>query len=173
MRYHTCVLSSILFAALAGAPVLAEDVMLSSLGQTMESCIENSSGDLEQCIGEGAKTCREGLPHKSNAAMTDCIIDEFTFWERQLAIGQASQIVRAEKFEVDRAVIGAPSVDLIDMTRDALNAWRRHRDTSCDVELAYWVGGSGGESVVAQCKLETTAEQAIRLNFGDGWGGKQ
>ena len=170
MRFHAILLSSALFAALGMGPAFADSVELNGLEYTMSSCIDNSSGQPRECVGQGVKACREGLQHGSNVAMIGCIFSELTYWERQIDIGQAPQIVRAAKFEADRATIGASYVDLIDMTKDAFKAWHRHRDTSCDVELAYWTGGSGGGSVVAQCKLELTAEQAIRLSFGDGWG---
>ena len=122
------------------------------------------------CIGESAARCIDTPPGGSTAGMGFCLGYERDYWDARL--NAAYHALRAREAAVDaenaRWDVPAPPREetLVMMQR----AWIDFRDATCDWRAAQWGLGTGRGPAVAECQMQMTGRQALRLEawLGDG-----
>ncbi|MCH2075348.1 MAG: DUF1311 domain-containing protein [Rhodobacteraceae bacterium] len=152
--------------ALAG-PVTATSAQAQSLNfdaSATTSCVLEKGPGPEAliCIGRSAEICMNTSPGGgSTVGMSGCLNGEFEFWDAEL--NKAYQRVLANAKEVDAEGYGPPGVSQEEALREMQRAWITFRDARCAYEASTWGGGTGAGPATADCLMEETARQTLKL----------
>lgn len=149
---------SLLLAAAAAAPAVAQDLVFSP--RATESCLA-SGADFRDCIGLSAEACINDTPGGyATVAMSGCNYRELEWWDARLNTSYGFALRHAKQFDKDNEGFG-PSME--EALREMQRAWIVFRDNTCAYERSFWGGGTGGGPAEAACQLRVTAEQTWYL----------
>ena len=114
----------------------------------------------QDCVGLAAARCIAGPDGSSNAGIGYCLLEEHAQWQglRQDAIATLTPVQTA--LDADAPAHLPRAADAFVAANAAFDAYVQ---ALCDWEETQWLGGSGRGPGVAQCLLETTAAEALRL----------
>ncbi len=156
MRVASVALLSILLPLPVAADVVFDH-------KATETCLA-LGGDQAQCIGASASMCMEQSEGGgSTAGMGGCLWAEHDYWDQRLNASYARAMAQAQTHDADLDINGEPSSRIADGLRAMQRAWIPFRDAACDYERALWMGGTGGGPATAQCMMQLTAQQTLRI----------
>ena len=92
-----------------------------------------------------------------------CFPSEWAQWDQLLNDTYAELVDMQIAMDKDTAAYNDALAVAEDSLRTMQRAWIVFRDAACEFEYAQWTGGSGAGPASAQCMLELTAAQALRL----------
>lgn len=166
-----------LFAAALGSlamPALAQDGPAYD-DALLTACFERvaaaeTAGDataepasLHQCIGTAADACMDGPDGDTTVGMVLCLGHETREWDRLLNDWYGAAVAQVQTADAELEKLGSSAPPAGPSLRDAQRNWIAFRDASCEFESVRWQGGTAGGPASAQCMLELTAAQALRL----------
>lgn len=135
---------------------MAQEEMVAHATGVIEACLIESAL-ATSCIGEGAGACifRDDAP--AAVSVGPCLGAENAVWEARLASSMTVLDVEAAEAFAER--VGWEGVDLARVVA----TFEAYREATCDMESALWGAGSGAGPDWAACRMQVTAEQALRL----------
>ncbi|MDF3606032.1 DUF1311 domain-containing protein [Paracoccus sp. DMF-8] len=163
-----------IFTALAviAAPVLAQDGV-SYDDSILDACLndrmaEHAQTDIEGeplrlCIGQAAVACMQGPDGDTTYGMGECLSRETRQWDMLLNAWYDKALNHAESADADLADMGSAAPKAAPALRAAQRNWIAYRDKSCEFEAVRHQGGTMGGPASADCMLQLTATQALRL----------
>jgi uncharacterized protein YecT (DUF1311 family) len=156
---------------LMAAPVLAQDDAAPEFApDATEACLSEAvvaGNDPAQCIGRAAEACMEGnAMGSSTVGMNFCLGSELEWWDARLNTAYQALMVQNKATDAEMADLGTAAPPLAPALRDMQRAWIPWRDATCDYEVRWWGGGTGGGPAWNGCMMDLTARQALRLEAG-------
>jgi len=125
-----------------------------------------TDGAARACIGLAAEACMAATEGGwSTIGMVGCVSAEHDWWDADLNTTYRDLRARERQGDADwpqtPGILPRPSG--ADALRDMQRAWIAWRDATCLYEELDWWGGTGAALIGASCRLQLTAEQALRL----------
>ncbi len=161
----------LILLCLVASPAAAQDAPFvepkvdSSL---VDACLDNVSTAAEdgapfpavQCIGVAAEACMDRPDGSNTGVMITCVDQEAAHWDGLLNIAYKDLVAQAERLDAARPDLQPTQVDHL---REAQRSWIAFRDASCKMEAGLYRDGSMMGPMHANCLLQLTGEQALRL----------
>lgn len=113
-----------------------------------------------QCIGVAAEACMDRPDGSRTWVMTACVDQEAAHWDGVLNAAYQDLVAQAGRLDASQPDLKPAQIDLLrEMQRD----WIAFRDASCRMEAGLYRDGSMMGLIFANCQLQLTGEQALRL----------
>lgn len=142
---------------LLAGPLAAQDQdMVAHATSVIEACLIEAAL-ASSCIGEGAAACIFRDDSSAAVSVGPCLCAENAVWEARLASSMA--VLDAEAAEAFAERVGWEGVELAQVVA----TFEAYRETTCDMESVLWGAGPGAGPAWAACRMQVTAEQALRL----------
>ncbi|WP_209425862.1 lysozyme inhibitor LprI family protein [Pararhodobacter sp. SW119] len=128
----------------------------------LAACVER--GNAAGCAGSAARACMDASPAgHTTLGINGCLDAELGWWDDLLntRYGQAIAAARRQDAAARQAGLDQPSVEAA--LRAMQRTWIVFHDASCDYAALQWWGGTGASGAYLGCRLNLTAEQALRL----------
>lgn len=160
------------FLALIASPAFSQDI-LGYDDTLLSACLSDTAAahaqtdiegnPLRECIGKSAIACMEGPGGDTTVGMSECLHRETQEWDMLMTAWFDSALRQAREADADLAQLGSAADPAAPVLEQAQEAWVAYRDASCLYESVRWQGGTAGGPASADCMLQLTAEQALRL----------
>ena len=146
-------------------PVQAEPIFTP---YEIEACVRETSSKHSEyaildCVGRAAADCMLTPRGDTTVGMVLCLNGEFDYWDARLKAAYAERMASDEANDTEKSELGAVTSSVAENLRLMQRAWTSFRDASCQYEQARWMGGSGGRTAFAACRMQETARQALKL----------
>lgn len=149
--------ASLILTTLAITAARAEDadpsVPTDADRQVIADCLANASSEGKNqlsCIGTVSDPCLADPANDNTPMMAACLDREAAIWDERLN-------------DDYKALIGALDKEKAAKLRDSQRAWITVRDTTCDLEMSFWDGGTGAGAAYTGCVLQETGARDISL----------
>ncbi|WP_370674201.1 lysozyme inhibitor LprI family protein [Pleomorphomonas sp. PLEO] len=103
-----------------------------------------------RCVGAVSDPCLAEPGNDNTVMMAACLERESTIWDERLNADY-------------RALLAGLESEAKDKLKAGQKAWLTVRDTTCDVESGFWLGGTGFGGAVAGCMLRETGARDLSL----------
>lgn len=158
--------------ALVASPVLAQDDIAYD-DKLLDACLNDTAAahaqtdiegePLRQCIGKAATACMQGPGGDTTYGMGTCLVRETRQWDMLLNAWYSKALEQVQAADADLADLGSAAPKAAPVLHDAQRNWIAYRDKSCEFEAVRYQGGTMGGPAAADCMLQLTAAQALRL----------
>ena len=115
----------------------------------------------QACIGALAERCRIDDGARTTFMAGPCFGDEAAMWQARLDAAMTGIGAAAALASDWAAQVGWP--DPQPTLARVAEAFAAHRAAACDMEGALWGNGAGAGETWAECRMQVTAQQAVRL----------
>ncbi len=102
------------------------------------------------CIGMVSDPCLADPDNDNTPMMAACLEREATIWDERLN----------DDYQALMRGLGKPEAAKL---RDSQRSWLTVRDATCDIEGAFWQGGTGYGGAIAGCMLRETGARDVSL----------
>lgn len=102
------------------------------------------------CVGMVSDPCLADPDNESTPMMAACLEREAAIWDERLNDDYQALMGGLDKAEGTKL-------------RDSQRAWLTVRDATCDIEGAFWQGGTGYGGAIAGCMLRETGARDVSL----------
>jgi uncharacterized protein YecT (DUF1311 family) len=155
------------FLVIAGlvlaAPAAAQEELPFSPAET-EACLGSTDGLLRDvCVGLSAAACINAPGGYTTVGMGFCLSQEADYWDGRLNAAYQSLMAFEESADAEMAELGSAAPPMAPALQEMQRAWIAFRDTTCQYEVTQWGGGTGQGPAFADCRMRTTAQQALTL----------
>ncbi|KUF09104.1 lysozyme inhibitor LprI family protein [Pseudoponticoccus marisrubri] len=145
-----------------GTPLAAQELVFAP--DATLTCMGNNDGFEQVCIGLAAEQCMADTPGgDSTVGMGGCLGAEADWWDGRLNAAYQARLAEAQQADADAAEYGYTAPPQEETLRAMQRAWIAFRDAKCAWAGALWGGGTGQGPAMADCRMTTTAEQALYL----------
>lgn len=156
---------------ISGPDGQADPVFTPAATETCVSQAQSKSKSLSgytvlDCVGQAAQACMNSPGGDTTIGMIDCLQGELHYWDKQLNAAFATRVAAAKKQDAEIRRLKSSAHSLEESLRKMQRAWISYRDATCLYEQAQWQGGTGGGPATAECQMNETARQTLRL---EGW----
>jgi len=151
-------------AFLLATPALADEPAYDP--QILTACLDRTAGDTGNarvCIGEASTACMTTPGGDTTVGMGNCLSAETRDWDAMLNREYARVLKAAEAADAELAELGSAAKPAAPVLKQAQRDWIAFRDSSCEYEAVRFQGGTAGGPAAANCLLQLTGEQALRL----------
>lgn len=156
-----------LILALAAAPALGDDALLTKYRGAMDACWSEVGGDVsraQDCLGKLSDACMEGEPDgMSNLGMSQCLYAEAEFWDEKLNQLWGNVMSALRKADADTRDYAPEEAVREEKLRAAQRAWIGFRDAQCAFDYAIPGGGSVRQLYYPSCLSQMTFERVQDL----------
>ncbi len=163
---------------LAALPATAQDVLYDDT--ILPACLDRVAGDVGQerplapalraCIGASSDACMNTPDGQTTAGMSACLHHEMLEWDMLMTAWYDKSLRQAREADDQVKQLGSAADPAAPVLERAQQAWTGFRDSACLFQEVRWQGGTAGGPASAECLLQLTAEQALRLrDISEGW----
>ena len=135
--------------------------------EATEACLAATGGSVwarMDCVGASAEVCIEDTEGGySTVGMGACIWAEHEYWDARLNAAYGELLARPAEGDAENHEYQPNLPSMEDALREMQRAWIPFRDATCAYERSLWGGGTGGGPAAADCLMQETARQALRL----------
>lgn len=139
-------LAAVLVAAQDLDPAAAEACLAAGRAAMREGGMADAS-----CVGQAAQACEGAQP--TTLSMNACRAAEAAWWDDRLN----------RTYGDLRGLLETRGADRAGGLREMQRAWIAWRDAACAYEAGQFAGGSLAGTVLAGCRMQRTAQQALWL----------
>ena len=151
-----------IFLAVLATPAFAQDVPFSP--EATETCLASAetSYDNFACIPASATACYDA-GGGSNAEYGGCMSAGADYWDARLNDVYRRLLSQHEEVDAEMAELESSAAPMAPALREMQRNWIPYRDAACAHEAVTWGGGSGASPAFAECMMNLTGEQTLRL----------
>ncbi|MBP7000995.1 lysozyme inhibitor LprI family protein [Amaricoccus sp.] len=154
-----------LMAVLAG-PAAAQGAAAApdpaAMAAAAEACVVEANRDPaaeRACVGQGAAACLDAAAEATPEVAASCTAAEAEGWRMLAASTAGALVAMAEGLGVGGEGQGGQAA----LVARAQRAWAEFRDADCAQLAALAEPGAAQDGVVAECRLDRSAERALAL----------
>lgn len=155
-----CLLAAPVFGQEQAEPLADTSLVEACLDNVSIAAADGAPFPATNCIGVASTVCMEQPGGGSTAGMISCTQQETAYWDGLLNDTYQELVAQAER--MDGRTPGESPTHL-DLLREMQRNWIAFRDISCQWEADLYRGGSIMGPIHANCHLQMTAEQTLRL----------
>ena len=112
--------------------------------------VEEPGANPLRCVGSVSDPCLAEPGNDNTVMMAACLEREATIWDERLNVDYQALLAGLEGEARDQLKVGQ-------------KAWLTVRDTTCEVESGFWLGGTGFGGALTGCLLRETATRDLSL----------
>ncbi|MDT1061643.1 lysozyme inhibitor LprI family protein [Paracoccus sp. CPCC 101403] len=151
-------------ALLLATPAVADEPAYDP--NILTACLDRTAGDTGNarvCIGEASTACMAKPGGDTTVGMGNCLAAETKDWDALLNREYTRLLKRAEEADADLVKLGSAADPAAPVLKQSQRDWIAFRDSSCRYEAVRFQGGTAGGPASANCMMQLTGEQALRL----------